>query len=293
MNENGLPVTVIGGYLGAGKTTLINRILAADHGKRIMVLVNDFGAINIDASLLESADEDTIALTNGCVCCTMGSDLFMAISDVMKRTPLPDCLIIEASGVANPKKIANTAIADPELTYNGIVTVVDAENLASLLSDPLICSQVEDQIACADLLVVSKTSEISQELAHALEQLSNSDLLLASDMSNFLNLTFAENAAAPTTSGIQHPAYAQWHYQGKICMDLECLRELMNVRPKGIYRAKGIFRSTEGGGWRVQIVGSTIAISPEKNCKQTTMVCIGSSLRFNKSACDAWWAELD
>ena len=63
-----LPLTVIAGYLGAGKTTLINRLLAEPHGARLMVLVNDFGAINIDAELLESADEDTFTLSNGCVC---------------------------------------------------------------------------------------------------------------------------------------------------------------------------------------------------------------------------------
>ena len=79
-----LPLTVIGGYLGAGKTTLINRVLAGDHGLRLMVMVNDFGAINIDAELLASATEDRMELTNGCVCCTMGADLFLAIGDVLR-----------------------------------------------------------------------------------------------------------------------------------------------------------------------------------------------------------------
>ena len=75
----GIPLTVIGGYLGAGKTTLINQIFPRDpQGKRYLVMVNDFGAINVDASLLVSADEDTIQLSNGCVCCTMGADLFLA-----------------------------------------------------------------------------------------------------------------------------------------------------------------------------------------------------------------------
>jgi len=81
MRHARLPLTVIGGYLGAGKTTLINRLLTEDHGLRLMVMVNDFGTINIDADLLESADKDTLRLTNGCVCCTMGGDLFMAMGD--------------------------------------------------------------------------------------------------------------------------------------------------------------------------------------------------------------------
>ena len=78
---NKLPLTVIGGYLGAGKTTLINRLLSESHDARVMVMVNDFGAVNIDAALLARADGDTIELTNGCVCCTLGADLFMAIGD--------------------------------------------------------------------------------------------------------------------------------------------------------------------------------------------------------------------
>ncbi|MEY8840033.1 GTP-binding protein, partial [Cribrihabitans sp. XS_ASV171] len=128
-----LPLTVVSGYLGAGKTTLINRLLAEDHGLRLLVMVNDFGAINIDAALIAAQGDDTIALTNGCVCCTMGADLFMALGDALDRRPRPDHLVIEASGIADPAAIANAAKAEPELSYAGIVTLVDGENGATLL----------------------------------------------------------------------------------------------------------------------------------------------------------------
>ena len=105
-----LPLTVLGGYLGAGKTTLLNRLLSEDHGQRILVMVNDFGAINIDASLIAAASSDTLTLSNGCVCCTMGADLFMAMGDALDRRPRPDHLVIEASGVADPAKIADIRI---------------------------------------------------------------------------------------------------------------------------------------------------------------------------------------
>ena len=141
-----LPLTVIGGYLGAGKTTLINRVLAGDHGLRLMVMVNDFGAINIDAQLLASATDDRMELTNGCVCCTMGADLFLAIGDVLDRPEHPDHLLIEASGIADPAKIAQVAKAEPDLTYGGIVTVVDGLNIAALLADTQIAPQIETQI---------------------------------------------------------------------------------------------------------------------------------------------------
>ena len=95
-----LPLTVIGGYLGAGKTTLINRVLAGDHGLRLMVMVNDFGAINIDAELLASATEDRMELTNGCVCCTMGADLFLAIGSSLSVQPAAGFPLIAAQNGA-------------------------------------------------------------------------------------------------------------------------------------------------------------------------------------------------
>ena len=112
----GIPLTVIGGYLGAGKTTLINQILRDPQGKRYLVMVNDFGAINVDAALLVSADEDTIQLSNGCVCCTMGADLFLAIGDVLDGD-------MDGSISCDP--------AD-HLVYQGIITVVDGEYFGSL-----------------------------------------------------------------------------------------------------------------------------------------------------------------
>ncbi|MDP5350234.1 MAG: GTP-binding protein, partial [Paracoccaceae bacterium] len=127
-----LPLTVIGGYLGAGKTTLINRLLREDHGQRVLVMVNDFGAINIDADLLVSADGDTMTLTNGCVCCTMGADLFMAMGDALDRRPRPDHLVIEASGIADPARIATAARAEPDMAYGGIAVVVDAMHWGAL-----------------------------------------------------------------------------------------------------------------------------------------------------------------
>ncbi|MEX2518274.1 MAG: GTP-binding protein, partial [Paracoccaceae bacterium] len=121
---------MVSGYLGAGKTSLVNHLLRNAGGRRIMVMVNDFGALDIDADLLESATEDTITLANGCVCCTMGTELLYALSDALDRRPRPDWLVIEASGVADPRKIAAAAHAEREMTYQGVVVMAYAASLA-------------------------------------------------------------------------------------------------------------------------------------------------------------------
>ena len=87
---NRLPVTVLSGYLGSGKTTLINRLLAEDHGLRLMVVVNDFGAVNIDDALITAEEGETLALTNGCVCCSMDQDLQMALRKIVIQADRPD-----------------------------------------------------------------------------------------------------------------------------------------------------------------------------------------------------------
>ncbi|MFZ0794748.1 MAG: GTP-binding protein, partial [Candidatus Korobacteraceae bacterium] len=104
------PITVLTGFLGAGKTTLLNRILNGDHGLRIAVMVNDFGSINIDADLVVGVEAcgDLINLSNGCICCSMRDDMLTAVEQLTERPEQPQYIIVEASGVADPSRIAFT-----------------------------------------------------------------------------------------------------------------------------------------------------------------------------------------
>jgi len=158
------PLTVIGGFLGAGKTTLINHILneaaKTGGGVRYAVLVNDFGDLAIDESLIEKHDGTTIALANGCICCTIGTDLFETVMDLMDREMPPEHLIIEASGVADPRPIAELGSLNPHLSRDLTLVVIDAEQIRAQWNDERLRDTVERQIQAANLLVLNKTETL-------------------------------------------------------------------------------------------------------------------------------------
>src|SRR5664279_6119273 len=168
------PFTVIGGFRGAGKTTLVNHLLheaaAGGAAQRIAVLVNDFGAVNIDAALIESKTADTIALTNGCVCCQIGDDLTMALVRVLEAAEPFDAIVVEASGVSDPWRIAQIARADPTLALEGIFVVVDASAVMAQAVDPLLADTIVRQFRSADLLLLNKVDLVGAAALAATRQ---------------------------------------------------------------------------------------------------------------------------
>lgn len=166
--------TVIGGFLGAGKTTLLNHWLRNARGDRIAVLVNDFGALNIDVELIASVSGDTIALSNGCVCCQIGDDLSRALIDILASKQPFDAIVVEASGVSDPWRIAQMGLAEPALSLGGVVVLADAAALADQLGDPLLADTVERQLKGADLIVVNKVDAVdATDLMGVRERLSS------------------------------------------------------------------------------------------------------------------------
>src|SRR4029079_62903 len=105
-SSSSIPLTVVGGFLGAGKTSLLNGILERTEDFRIAVLVNDFGTLCVDASLISARSARTISLANGCICCTLVDGLTQALLDVLQFDPAPDHVLVEASGVSDPRRIA-------------------------------------------------------------------------------------------------------------------------------------------------------------------------------------------
>ncbi|MBS0640698.1 MAG: GTP-binding protein [Proteobacteria bacterium] len=149
-----VPVLLVTGFLGAGKTTLVNHLLAQAAGRRIAAVVNDFGAINIDAELIAGASDGVVSLANGCICCTLEGDLLRTLSGLLRRTPRPEAIVIETSGVADPADIVRN-LMDPvvwrEAPLETVLCVVDAVGTVGL-DDALLRAQVR----AADVVVLNK-----------------------------------------------------------------------------------------------------------------------------------------
>ncbi len=144
-----VPLTVIGGFLGAGKTTLLNALLAQAEGRRIAVLVNDFGDLQIDAALISKRSATTIGLRNGCVCCSLAGGLVNALSEVVALDPRPDHVVVEASGVSDPRRIAQVARTGAGFSPEATVVVVAADQIETLAGDRYVGDTVIGATCCS------------------------------------------------------------------------------------------------------------------------------------------------
>lgn len=186
-----LPVTVITGFLGSGKTTLVKHLMQNPQGKRLAIIVNEFGDVGVDGDILKSCAipdcpaENIMELSNGCICCTVADDFIPTIEALMKLDPRPDHILIETSGLALPKPLLK-AFDWPEIrskiTVDGVIALADAEAVADGRFAPNVAavdaqrqadegldhetplSEVfEDQISCADIVLLTKTDLVDEE----------------------------------------------------------------------------------------------------------------------------------
>lgn len=275
-------VTVLTGFLGAGKTTLVNHILSSDHGRRIAVIVNEAGEIGIDGDLIVSSDEEIIELANGCVCCTLSvrNDLTGMVLKLLERAEPPDYVLIEASGLADPAPITQALFVDDlgeRVRVDGILALIDAKHAPTHLdgsgSDPS-GGRVVDQIVCADRILLNKTDLVTAEDCDEIEQRvrefnSTAPIIRTSyarvDPDRILGIGAFDPAARASDAGfwdlgpgVQAPDAEVSSIVVDGDLDERRLRnwlsELTRVRARDIYRLKGVL-SVRGRPERMVLQG--------------------------------------
>ena len=294
-----VPFTVIGGFLGAGKTTLLNHLLTQSSGIRFAVLVNDFGDLNIDESLISSHEGQTISLANGCVCCSISNDFNRTMINLVKRIEEFDQVVVEASGVSEPDRIMDIARLDPELSPSGIVVLVDAAEVQNRSTDRYISNTVLKQLQTAELLIVNKIDLVSREklaeLEAWLEDVSPTAVRLNTTGGVVpVQMIFGEqikgngfsDKSDGETNRTEDSNYSHHNHQFK-SLALNSSKKLnrntfeiwCNALPPSVIRGKGIlyFGDEPGNSWVWQKVGEKSSIKKfSGNSSNSDLVLIGT-----------------
>lgn len=254
MSDLCIPLTVVGGYLGAGKTTLLNHLLRTAAGRRYAVLVNDFGNLNIDAALIQAEDGALMRLENGCVCCTIAGGLATALHAVAQLEPRPDHVIVEASGVSDPARVAWYGHVAP-FTPEGVVVVADAETIRERCRDAFVGDAVTRQLRAADLLVLNKIDLVGPaELEGVVAWLERAAPGAAVLPTRHGEIPGAVLLGLPARTvrmpeGV-HPDYSSWSFSSETPLSEAALRDRLALWPDAVLRAKGVVRLAEDPGRR-------------------------------------------
>lgn len=310
-----LPVTVIGGYLGAGKTTLVNHLLRERAGRRIAVLVNDFGELSIDDDLIESEQGGVMRLAGGCVCCSFGNDLVAALMAMPDMRPRPDHILLETSGVAIPGAVARTLQLLPALVLDAVVVLADAETVRARASDTYVGDTVLQQLRDADLLVLNKVdlvqagalAEIDHWLRaiapqarqiHAAQARLPPEVVMGTGMALHYRpgaqgagmLAGPMNRLQPLSAAnlFESASFTFAHAVNGTLLARELARDDL-----GLVRVKGLMRNQDGVPSSLQIVGARAVVqaSGHARAEDGRLVCIALRGRLDRTRIEGILAD--
>jgi len=286
-----IPVTVVGGYLGSGKTTLVNHLLRTAAGLRLAVLVNEFGELPIDASLIEGEKDGVLAIAGGCVCCSIGSDLMAALQKIAARAP--QHLLLETSGVALPGPVAASVRLVPGFTMDAIVVLADAETTVSRGADRYMGDTVTRQLAQADLVLLNKVDLVEPgHLAAARDwlraQAPAAGVIEAVRAEVPAALVLGTGLHAARGSGLRSPVRAAARYDSLALppdrpIDVRALARELARQGLGVLRAKAVLRDVSGQTLSLQGVGTRYDVCAT-GAEPAGLVCIGLKGRLDRAA---------
>lgn len=283
-----VPVLALAGFLGAGKTTLLNHLLRNSRGVRIGALVNDFGAVNIDAMFVAGQVDAMASLSNGCICCAVdASEAAEMLGRLAAVRPALDLIVVEASGIAEPPVLARTiaSAGDDRFHYAGLVLVVDTAQPAEL----------GHGVRVADLVVLNKASDGDADAVAAAVRAENPRVPMV--YTDFARVDPALLIDAPVQRGErpaqlsldellldddhhhEHPEYQSVEFSAEEPVNPRRFLAFLHDRPAGLYRAKGFVDFGAGGRYSVQLVGSSLRFEKRGAAgRGTTLVLIGTGI---------------
>ena len=277
-----IPLTVIGGYLGAGKTTLVNHLLRHPDGRRIGVIVNDFGSLAIDATLLAaSAGGDLVSLPNGCVCCTVGAGLHEALETMAAAERGLDHVVIEVSGVADPSVAAAWGTVPP-FEPAGVIVLADATSVVQRSRDRYVGGEVTRQLAGADLVVVTKTDACDEVDLDAVERWitatsggAPSIRVVGGEVPADVILGVGRSSASASRADRGHGAhYVSWSWTTEDRVARADLDRFLSSLDSSFVRVKGWVHVDDGILVDFQVVGRRVEVTPGAPADRTEVVAI-------------------
>jgi G3E family GTPase len=269
-----VPILLVAGFLGAGKTTVVNHLLAHAEGRRIAAVVNDFGAINIDAELIAGASDGVASLSNGCICCSLEGDLIRTLAALLRRDPRPEFIVIETSGVADPADIVRN-LMDPmiwrEAPLETVLCVVAATTPAAMLADPLLRSQLRT----ADVVALSKLDLAASAAVAAVRDAVRAvrpaavvvDALHDEVPAALLFPADPDRAPRPRDPGRRRPTADRFEtlsWTSERLVSLPRLQQAISRLAPKLARAKGLFEAVEQPGRQLvlQFAGGRATLAP-------------------------------
>ena len=295
-----VPLTLITGFLGAGKTTLLNRLLSGDHGLRVAVLVNDFGAVNIDAELVVGVEDGMLSLANGCVCCEIRDDLIRSLEELLARPEEIDYVILEASGVADPEGVVMTFLDrryEGLLRLDSITCIVDADGIFATGDDQGLTMLKLRQIGFADLVVLNKVDLVGPANVQVIREwigthFTRVRIVEAVHCDLPLQVLLAVGRFDPARQlpeGDEHPhahgpSFETWSYTSERPFSSGALTAMIRRElPASVYRCKGIVFADDRPDKRLalQTVGRRSEITElggwDERPRRSQIVAIGAS----------------